>query len=585
MEPIHAVNFLSMYNSDTELNISLQVFFLTIFLILVFFLQLIVLLVRTRREYLAYKRWVERKQVVFADMTLQLMDPMVLIFGTLNRMEQLYKGQKPGVFGLLKKNIQEVLDQTYNLHVLSELEDQAGKRQYVYGEMRTILQGYLNQQQLFAAETGKTLVLHTSFQQYFMDFEAEVFEKIFHQFLHLLIYTSDTPLIDIQADIVSGGGAFGNIEGLESNKNYLLVMPKISGGVGEMTNFSALDEKDRLFFLGRSNRNVVHLALYIMDYLMDKIGGKVLYKADSAGIASVVLFFPIIHQPRVSREAVLSLTDKLIGDFPDRERQETIAAGQKNILVVESDNKYGQQLKALLEPEFSISVIDAKGANLDLLAGMEPGLVLIGEKSEQYSTMWDFCKKLRNSSGFQEIPILQLLDQNDPEVKIRGLKNGVSAFLTKPILAEELLLHVKKLIAAPGAAWGQESEPSRASEKEKTKVGGVFMERFRAVVEKNISNTDFRIEDLCKAMHMSHSKLHRKTVHASGFTPQQVIRQMRLDYAVGQLKNPELNINQVALNAGFEDPGYFTRVFKREKGLTPTEWREQYGDMDTDYSL
>ncbi|MDP4710289.1 MAG: AraC family transcriptional regulator, partial [Saprospiraceae bacterium] len=110
-----------------------------------------------------------------------------------------------------------------------------------------------------------------------------------------------------------------------------------------------------------------------------------------------------------------------------------------------------------------------------------------------------------------------------------------------------------------------------------------FMDRIREVVENNISNTDFRVEDLCKALRMSHSKLHRKTVTASGMTPQQVIRQMRLDYATEQLNNPQLNINEIALQAGFEDPGYFTRVFKREKGLTPTEWRDEYGSSDKDF--
>ena len=73
---------------------------------------------------------------------------------------------------------------------------------------------------------------------------------------------------------------------------------------------------------------------------------------------------------------------------------------------------------------------------------------------------------------------------------------------------------------------------------------------------------------------MSHSKLHRKLSALIGFSPNQFIRMVRLRKAKQLLQDYSLPIGSVAAECGFNDPGYFSRVFKQEFGSTPQEWRE-----------
>ena len=72
---------------------------------------------------------------------------------------------------------------------------------------------------------------------------------------------------------------------------------------------------------------------------------------------------------------------------------------------------------------------------------------------------------------------------------------------------------------------------------------------------------------------MSHSQLHRKLDALTGCSPNKFIRVIRLNNARELLKNPAHSISTVAFNCGYNDPGYFTRVFKQEHGVTPQEWR------------
>jgi AraC-like DNA-binding protein len=105
------------------------------------------------------------------------------------------------------------------------------------------------------------------------------------------------------------------------------------------------------------------------------------------------------------------------------------------------------------------------------------------------------------------------------------------------------------------------------------KIEDAFVKRVREAVEKNISNTDFTVEQLCKLVFMSHSQLHRKLDALTGCSPSKFIRIIRLNKAKELLKDTGTSIGAIALDCGYNDPGYFGRVFKQEYGATPQEWR------------
>ena len=83
------------------------------------------------------------------------------------------------------------------------------------------------------------------------------------------------------------------------------------------------------------------------------------------------------------------------------------------------------------------------------------------------------------------------------------------------------------------------------------------------------------MEDLCLNMQMSHSQLHRKVVALTGESIQKFINAVRLSKARELLIHSSMNISQIAYETGFSDPAYFARVFSKEFGHSPSEWRKK----------
>ena len=198
---------------------------------------------------------------------------------------------------------------------------------------------------------------------------------------------------------------------------------------------------------------------------------------------------------------------------------------------------------------------------------------------------FELCRQLRLDEHTSHIPIIMLTAKADMESKMEGLQQGVDAYLEKPFHREELLIRIKKLLELrknlqqyylKKAGLGNSPIPAETTAQEpadESKIENEFVKKVRTAIEQHLQNTDFTVEQLCKLVFMSHSQLHRKLDALTGCSPNKFIRIVRLNKATSLLKNATISIGSVALDCGYNDPGYFARVFKQEYGLTPQEWR------------
>ena len=92
-------------------------------------------------------------------------------------------------------------------------------------------------------------------------------------------------------------------------------------------------------------------------------------------------------------------------------------------------------------------------------------------------------------------------------------------------------------------------------------------------MEANLCNAEYSVEGLCRQVGVSYASLNRKLRALTGRSAIQLLRQLRLQKAKMLLRQPSLSISDVAYDSGFTDPSYFSRVFTREEGMTPTAYR------------
>ena len=109
-----------------------------------------------------------------------------------------------------------------------------------------------------------------------------------------------------------------------------------------------------------------------------------------------------------------------------------------------------------------------------------------------------------------------------------------------------------------------------------TPVDKKFLQKVYEIIKKNVANSSFDIETLAKNLGVSRSVLHRKIVSLTGEAPGELIRQIRLKKAAELIEQKFGNLSEIALEVGFNNPAYFSEAFKKQYGMTPSQYELKF---------
>ena len=179
-------------------------------------------------------------------------------------------------------------------------------------------------------------------------------------------------------------------------------------------------------------------------------------------------------------------------------------------------------------------------------------------------------QKLKSMVQTSHIPIILLTAYSSDEQKLAGVNSGADAHMTKPFNAKLLKAMVHNLIDNRNNLRRYFTDNHIAViNNDVTDTDKQFIEHFRALVEQNIENAEFNIEDMGKEVGMSVVQLYRKVKALTGLAPKEYLRISRLKFADHLLATTKLNINEIAYKCGFSSPNYFSKCYKDYFGRTP----------------
>lgn len=93
-------------------------------------------------------------------------------------------------------------------------------------------------------------------------------------------------------------------------------------------------------------------------------------------------------------------------------------------------------------------------------------------------------------------------------------------------------------------------------------------------LEENWQNPGFNVADYCQIMAMSKSQLYRKILALSGFSPNELLSEFKLEKAKELMRTKQYNVSQITFDTGFSSPSYFTKCFKKKYGLLPLTYMD-----------
>jgi signal transduction histidine kinase/DNA-binding response OmpR family regulator/ligand-binding sensor domain-containing protein len=250
--------------------------------------------------------------------------------------------------------------------------------------------------------------------------------------------------------------------------------------------------------------------------------------------------------------------------------------GEKNIILIVEDNEDVREfIKDSLGSEFQIEEASNGETGLRRAKQIIPDLIISDIMMPQMDGN-ELTKRLKNDEKTSHIPIILLTAKSEQQSRLEGLEKGADEYLTKPFDTKELHVRINNLISIRRKlqekySSGYYRPGTRRDEKKLSDLDERFLSKVMEVIENNLSDEDFSIEQFGKEVGMSRMQLHRKLKALTGKSPSSYLRSIRLAKAKKMIEDKKGNISEIAYSVGFSSPTYFTRCYKEEFGHLPSE--------------
>jgi len=250
------------------------------------------------------------------------------------------------------------------------------------------------------------------------------------------------------------------------------------------------------------------------------------------------------------------------------------APKEHSILVIEDNTDLLYYLAEKLGSKYEIFTADNGTSGVYEAYANVPDLI-ISDVLLPGITGKNIAETLKTDVRTSHIPIILLTAQCSMENQIDGMQSMADAYITKPFNYDYLMATVKNLIqnrailkehftsdiSAPGRL-----QVSKSLDKK-------FVSDFAGIVEQNLSNENFNVDDISKAIGISRIQLYRKVKALMGCNISDYILNRRLKKAKYLLLHENFSISEVTYQVGFSSPNYFATVFKQKYNCTPSEFK------------
>lgn len=243
-----------------------------------------------------------------------------------------------------------------------------------------------------------------------------------------------------------------------------------------------------------------------------------------------------------------------------------------SILIVDDNPDMLQFLADYFSSQYNVLTAADGAAALQITAGGQVELV-VSDVMMPGMDGTELCRRLKQDVHTSHIPVILLTAKSEQADVLAGYESGAEAYVSKPFDPQILELQIKNILQLRASrqqeiANGHEGDIDAAQLSELDKK---FLHQINALIDANIGNSDFSIAEMTAGMGISRTLLHTKMKNLMGISAGDYLRKRRMDRACKLLKEG-YNVSETAYKTGFADPNYFSKVFRKQTGKSPTEF-------------
>ena len=517
---------------------------------------------RKRRKDREEKAIAEMKQVFFTNISHELRTPLSLILSPLSdAIGREQDGPIKGKLKLAERNARKLLDMVNQMLDLRSLMINA---QSVHFSRKDLVETVrLSVEQFFALkEKGFTLTFRTSNDHIEMLFDEDKITKVVTNLLSNAIkYSEEDGRVNVDLALEDG--------------EAVIQVSDHGRGIPDK-------EKPHLFDRfwqgeGSANKGGSGIGLNIVQEYVRMHEGRVEVSDTPGGGATFTVYIPA-KECEASGDGFVK-TSLSQEETPADVDTALPAARRITLLLVDDSEDFLEYLSGVLSSEYHIITATDGQEALDKMETRCPDIVLSDVMMPNMDGN-ELCRRIKANPATTNIPVVMLTARLTEENEKESRDCGADDYFTKPFDIKVLQEHIAILASGTGIDTSGKLK-ARIEERKVVSVDRKLVDKVTAFIEEHIVESELSVEQMAEAMGMSRANIYRRMVAATGHTPSEFIKIVRLRHAERLLMQSGLTISEICYEVGFTSPRYFSKCYKDFFGYVPSKAKRTPGGDET----
>ena len=538
-------------------------------------------LLRAKAQH-AEKKAEQMKEAFFTNVTHEFRTPLTVILGETDLLKQ--RDDNPNrqlIYDAITDQGNLLLELVNKLLNISKVRASQDSIKWKNGDVEAMVKMIIENMRVSAERKGIGIGYSSDNGNYNIDFVPEYCQSI---------------LTNLIANSLKFTGKGGKISILLTRTDDKASLAITDTGCG-------IKEKDlphifEPFYQGDSQNfdSGTGIGLSLVKQMAEAMNGNIEVQSSEGQGTTITVTLPVKHEEGGYPKWVPRILSEPFGDRNDDNEEkahdnEKVSNGDDKpmVLVIEDNHDVAMFIEHVLEDRYN--VIHASNGNDGLKKAKElvPDIILTDLMMPECDG-YELCRKVRADEIINHVPIVIVTARSLDNDRVKAVNAGADAYITKPFSNSELAAVVDNLLKRREMlklkyeleTKLQDDMNSSVQVEKANYIANVnakndaFMLKVNSIIKENINNPEMGSLFLAGKMNLSQRQFNRKVKSIISIDTASYIREMRIDLAQEMLRNSDDPVTEIAEKCGFESGSYFSKIFKRVTGNTPSDYRKKF---------
>ncbi len=524
----------------------------------------------------------QMKLQFFTNISHEFRTPLTLIRGPLDKLLRVEtKPESVYLLNLISNNTNRMLHLVNQFLDFRKAETGNIKLQPVKDDVVSFIHNIFSVYKFLAEQQSIDYQFQADIECFNIDFDTDKLDKVLYNLLSNAF--KNTPkkgviFVKVQKEEINDnfqcGDCFSFVTGEVNNGHYVSITVSDNGyGIPQNILPNIFDS----YFIGNHNKSGgTGIGLSIADRYVQLHHGCIAVNSNEGSGTTFKIYLPVNQTEVANSTRTISKTNQISvieNAIADKFEAEQYVNKNITVLVVEDNLELQTYIRNILSEYYIVVKANNGEIAFEQALTLSPDII-ISDIMMPIMDGIELCQKLKTDIRTSHIPVILLTALETIKDRIKGISRGADAYVSKPFNDELLIVQIhnllksrnelRQLFSSHEANW-EEKISSESLDKK-------FVIKATKITEDNMLDVQFSVELLAEKLNISRTHLHRKLKALTDQSATEFIRYVRLKHAIALMKDGKYKVNEVGFAVGFNSHHYFTKSFKKQFGVSPSEF-------------